>query len=89
MNKITFDVIAEMMDYPSLTHFQARKLTPERLAKLTPAERAERMLAQKRLSKARSRARPLFAIHDVQPPPRSAHRDWLVMDDPSRDILRP
>jgi hypothetical protein len=88
--KITHEALCEMMDYRSRSHYLARKLSPERLAKLTPAERAERTLAQKRLSKARSRAKPLFAIHDVQPPPpRSPHRDWLALNDPTRDIIRP
>jgi hypothetical protein len=86
----THEVLCEMMDYRSLSHYLARKLSPERLDKLTPADRAERTLAQKRLSKAKARANPLFAIRAVQPPPpRSPHRDWLAMEDCSRDILRP
>jgi hypothetical protein len=90
MTKITFAVIAEMMDYPSLAHFQARKLSPARLALLTPTERAARTRAQKLLSNAKRRPTKTFAYPDTQlPPPRSPHRDWLVMDDPKRDILRP
>jgi hypothetical protein len=87
--KLTFEVLCEMMDYRSLSHYLARKLSPERLAKLTPAERAERMLAQKRLSKARSRAKPPFAYPVIElPPPRSPYRDWLALEDNSRDIIR-
>ena len=92
MTKITFAVIAEMMGYPSLTHFQARKLTPERLAKLTAEERKQRARAQKLLSqrKWRGRATKTFAYPDApEPTPRDTWRDWLQMDDPKRNILRP
>jgi hypothetical protein len=91
MNKITFAVIAEMMDYPSLTHFQARKLSPERLAKLTAEERLERTRAQKLLSqrKWRGRAEQFFTTDVQLPPTRSPHRDWLALEDCSRDVLRP
>jgi hypothetical protein len=91
MTKITFAVIAEMMDYPSLSHFQARKLSPERLALLTPTERTARTRAQKLISQAKRHPKPLFAYPDIQspPPPRSPHRDYLQMEDCSRDILRP
>jgi hypothetical protein len=89
MNKITFAVIAEMMDYPSLTHFQARKLSPERLAQLTPAQRLERTRAQQRLSKARIRGHKTFATCDaLEPTPRDSHRDYLSLTDPDRDIIR-
>ena len=87
--KITHEALCEMMDYRSRSHYLARKLSPERLAKLTPAERAERTLAQKRLSKVRSRAKPLFAIHAVQPPTRmDSWRDYLFSPK-GRDIIRP
>ena len=77
-----------MMNYASLSHWLARPMSAAILATLTPEERKERLRAQQRLSHQRKRAKPPFAIHDVQPPPRPAHRDWLVMDDPTRDIIR-
>jgi hypothetical protein len=83
-------VIAEMMDYPSLTHFQARKLSPERLAQLTPTERLERTAAQKRLSNARLRPTKTFAYPaaELPTPRRDSHRDYLDLTDPDRDIIR-
>ena len=88
--KITYEVVCEMMDHRSLSHYLARELSPERLALLTPTERAERMLAQKRLSYQRKLAKPLLAYPVTEPPsPRSPYRDWLALDDLKRDILRP
>ena len=84
------EVLFEMTLYRSHSHYLARKLSPGRLAQLTPAQRKARKLAQQRLSKARLRPPKTFATTVIEPPPpRSPHRDWLVMDDPSRDILRP
>jgi hypothetical protein len=87
--KITHEVLCEMMDYRSLSHFLARKLSPARLALLTPTERAARARAQKLLSNAKRHPPTTFSIPDVQPPPpRSPHRDYLSLDDPTRDIIR-
>ena len=78
-----------MMDYRSLSHWLARPMAKATLATLSPTERAARTRAQKLLSNAKRHPQTTFSIPDVQPPPRSANRDWLEMDDPSRDILRP
>jgi hypothetical protein len=48
---------------------------------------------QVRLSKARVRQRErgsktLAIADDKLPPPHAAHRDYLSLDDPSRDIIR-
>ena len=88
--KITMEVVCEMSLYRSLSHYLARKLSPGRLAKLTPPQRKARKLVQQRLSKARLRPTKTFATAVIDaPPPRSPHRDWLALDDPKRDILRP
>ena len=77
----------EMTLYRSHSHYLARSLSKARLSQLTPAQARTR--AKQRLSKARLRPAKTFAIPAVEPPARSAHRDWLSLDDPSRDILRP
>ena len=87
---ITMEVVCEMSLYRSLSHYLARRLSPERLATLSPTERTARTRAQKLLSNAKRHPQPTFAYPDVQPPPpRSPHRDWLSLEDCSRDILRP
>jgi hypothetical protein len=88
--KITMEVLFEMTLYRSHSHYLARSLSKARLSQLTPAQRKARKLAQQRLSKARLRPTKTFAIHAApEPPPRSPHRDWLALDDPTRDIIRP
>jgi hypothetical protein len=88
--KIPHEVLCEMMDYRSLSHYLARKLSPERLALLTPTERTARTRAQKLLSNAKRHPPTTFITTDVQsPPPRSPHRNWLALEDCSRDVLRP
>jgi hypothetical protein len=78
-----------MMNYLSWSHWLTRPMSAAVLATLTPAQRLERTRAQKRLSAARRRPTRTFSIPDVQPPPRSPHRDYLSLEDPTRDILRP
>jgi hypothetical protein len=91
----SFDELCAMMDYRSLSHWLARPMSAAILAQLTPAQRKARTRAQQRLSKARLRPTKTFyapsalAIPAGHEPPRAAHRDWLALDDPSRDILRP
>jgi hypothetical protein len=87
--KITMEVVCEMSLYRSLSHYLARKLSPGRLAQLTPPQRKARKLAQQRLSEARLRPTKTFGIPAAHEPPRAAHRDWLALDDPKRDVLRP
>ena len=94
--KITMDVVCEMSLYRSFSHYLARKLSPGRLATLSPTERTARTRAQKRLSNAKRRAKgtqsqkPLFIYPDVQPPPRmDSWRDYLFRDPSHRDIIRP
>jgi hypothetical protein len=90
------DVVCEMSLYRSFSHYLARRLSPERLATLSPTERTARTRAQKRLSNAKRRAKgtqsqkPLFIYPDVQPPPRmDSWRDYLFRDPSHRDIIRP
>ena len=87
--KITMEVLFEMTLYRSHSHYLARSLSKARLSQLTPAQRKARKLAQQRLSKARLRPTKTFAIPAAPEPTRAAHRDWLALDDPKRDILRP
>ena len=88
--KITMEVVCEMSLYPSLTAYLARSLSKAQLSLLTPAERLERTRAQQRLSKARIRGHKTFAYPAApEPTPRDTWRDYLSLDDPSRDILRP
>jgi hypothetical protein len=82
--------------YRSHSHYLARSLSKARLSQLTPAQRKARTRAQQRLSKARLRPTKTFATAVIDaPPPRSPHqgaepqRDWLALDDPTRDIIRP
>jgi hypothetical protein len=78
-----------MMDYRSLSHWLARPMSATLLATLTPAQRLERTRSQKKLSKQRKRAKPLFAYPAApEPPRRDPHRDYLF-DPKGRDILRP
>ena len=88
--KITYEVVCEMMDHRSLSHYFARELSPERLALLTPTERAERMLAQKRLSYQRKLAKPLLA-YPVLSPRRHAlpiETGWLSMTSSGTSLDR-
>jgi hypothetical protein len=87
----SFEELCAMMDYRSLSHWLARPMSAATLAQLTPTERLERTRAQKILSqrKWRGRAEQFFTT-DVQPPTyRAPHRDWLALEDCSRDIIRP
>lgn len=88
--KLTMEAVCEMSLYSSLSHYLARKLSPERLATLSSTERAARTRAQKQLSQRRRRTRAeQFFTAAVEPTPtRSPHRDYLF-DPKGRDILRP
>jgi hypothetical protein len=88
--KITMEALFEMTLYRSHSHYLARSLSKARLSQLTPAQRKARTRAQQRLSKARLRPTKTFATAVIDaPPPRSPHRDWLALDNPTRDIIRP
>jgi len=61
-------ILLEMSGFASFTEYLARRMSPALLAKLSPAARKARRLAQIRSSRARTKLRKLVARHDALSP---------------------
>jgi hypothetical protein len=102
---ITYDVVCEMMDFASLSHYRARPMTRQQVAALSIADRKLRRLAKERLRRARpartftywpiehrcglDSSRGNDSSRRPEPTPKDPRRDWLSLDPPHRDIQRP
>jgi hypothetical protein len=86
---ITYDVVCEMMDFASLSHYRARPMTRQQVAALSIADRKLRRLAQERLRHRRPPKTFAYSHDAPEPTPNDPRRDWLSLDLPHRDIIRP
>jgi hypothetical protein len=85
---ITHETLCQMLDYPSRDHWRSRPMTRQQATALSPTDRKLRRMAKGRLRKLKPTKTFTYIPDVASPPPMDAHRDYLSLTDPDRDIIR-